>query len=204
MKKVLLIVAVFALGVIAAVAAPRVLPMLSGHHMGADYDPSKHHGNGGMMEQSSTEMQHDEVNMPMLNGKNTTEEEVSDLRKMFQQHPEITRTVELIPNGIKTTTSSDNPELRDAIVSHVASMINRVENLDDPQIPIQSPTLAILFEKGDQLSNEIIPTDTGVTVIQTSTDPEIVAALQKHAGEVSDLAERGMQAVHEQMMSQHH
>lgn len=203
MKKGLLIVAVFALGVIAAVAVPRVLPMLSGHHMGADYDPSKHHGKGGMHSDSRM-MQHDEVNMPMLNGKNTTEEEVSDLRKMFQQHPEITRTVELIPNGIRTTTASDNPDLRDAIVSHVASMINRVENLDDPQIPIQSPTLAILFEKGDQLINEIIPTDTGVTVIQTSTDPEIVAALQKHAGEVSDLAERGMQAVHEQMMSQHH
>jgi len=31
-----------------------------------------------------------------------------------------------------------------------------------------------------------------------------VAALQEHALEVSNLAERGMEAVHEQMMKQHH
>lgn len=35
-------------------------------------------------------------------------------------------------------------------------------------------------------------------------DAEVVAALQKHAMEVSELADRGMAAVHEQMMAQHH
>jgi hypothetical protein len=39
---------------------------------------------------------------------------------------------------------------------------------------------------------------------KTSDDEEVVAALQKHAMEVSDLADRGMAAVHEQMMAQHH
>jgi hypothetical protein len=37
-------------------------------------------------------------------------------------------------------------------------------------------------------------------VVQTSSDPETVAALQKHAGEVSELAKRGMAAAHENMM----
>ena len=35
---------------------------------------------------------------------------------------------------------------------------------------------------------------------QTSDDPELVAALHTHAAEVSDMAARGMQAVHEMMM----
>jgi hypothetical protein len=43
-------------------------------------------------------------------------------------------------------------------------------------------------------------TDTGVQIIQTSKDPEVVGLLQKHAAEISDMVERGMQAVHDQMM----
>jgi hypothetical protein len=40
----------------------------------------------------------------------------------------------------------------------------------------------------------------GVEVIQTSANSEVVALLQQHAAEVSDMAARGMQAVHERMM----
>jgi len=39
--------------------------------------------------------------------------------------------------------------------------------------------------------------------VQTSGNPEVVALLQKHAAEVSDMAERGMEAVHERMMNGH-
>jgi len=46
--------------------------------------------------------------------------------------------------------------------------------------------------------------ENGVIVTQTSDNGDVVAALQKHASEVSDLAERGMVAVHEQMMKAHH
>jgi len=41
-------------------------------------------------------------------------------------------------------------------------------------------------------------------VTQTSDDAEVVAALHKHAAEVSDMALRGMDAVHDRMMSQNH
>jgi hypothetical protein len=43
--------------------------------------------------------------------------------------------------------------------------------------------------------------DEGLVVIQTSEDPQIVKALQTHAAEVTEMAERGMQAVHEMMMA---
>ncbi len=43
-------------------------------------------------------------------------------------------------------------------------------------------------------------TDLGIEVIQTSENSEVVALLQKHAAEVSDMSERGMEAVHERMM----
>ena len=47
-------------------------------------------------------------------------------------------------------------------------------------------------------------TPKGIIVTQTSTDPKVVSLLQTHAAEVSDLAARGMAAVHERMHGQHH
>ena len=64
--------------------------------------------------------------------------------------------------------------------------------------------LTPIFGGGNTITTEINPTKMGVEVIQTSTDPKVVEALQKHANEVSDLAARGMDAVHEQMMSRSH
>ena len=90
------------------------------------------------------------------------------------------------------------------MIGHSAGMITRVEQGKNPQIPIQSLTLKTLFEGRDTIVTEIEITDYGIAIIQTSTDPKVVAALQEHALEVSNLGERGMDAVHEQMMKQHH
>jgi hypothetical protein len=54
----------------------------------------KHHGSGGGHQMRNN---HDEVNMPGLQGKNTTEEEVNDLKNIFRNHREITRTVKNLP-----------------------------------------------------------------------------------------------------------
>ena len=166
---------------------------------------SMQHYVGHMQDEAATgAMQHDEVNMPMLNGVDTTESEVSELKALFQNHKDITRSVELLPNGIKTLTETKDEELRAALVGHSAGMITRVEQGKNPQIPIQSLTLKTLFEGRDTIVTEIEITDYGIAIIQTSTDPKVVAALQEHALEVSNLAERGMEAVHEKMMKQHH
>lgn len=149
-------------------------------------------------------MQHGKGNMPMLHGHDTTTHEVEELKAMFRNHRDIDRKVELLPNGIKTLTETDNEELAAFVIGHAAGMITRVEENRDPGVPIQSPTLTTLFEKGHLIKTDIETTETGILVIQTSTDQEVVAALQKHAMEVSDLAERGMDAVHEQMMTRHH
>ena len=50
--------------------------------------------------------------------------------------------------------------------------------------------------------SEIEVTDEGIVVVQTSDNPELVIGLQVHATEVSDMADRGMAAVHEMMMKQ--
>ena len=92
----------------------------------------------------------------------------------------------------------------EALFNHAAGMIARVDESRDPQIPIQSPTLDYLFAHPDRITTDIEPTDNGLIVIQTSDDPKMVEALQTHAAEVSDLAARGMQSVHEAMSQRHH
>jgi hypothetical protein len=147
---------------------------------------------------------HDEVNMPGLRGKNASPEESEEIAVLFRNFETITRTVENLPNGIRTATLSSDEEVMAQLVSHVTGMINRVEELDDPKIIIQSRTLDIFFVRGKVIETDIDVTDEGIVVTQTSENPELVVALQTHAAEVSAMAERGMDAVHDMMMGDTH
>ncbi len=144
---------------------------------------------------------HDMTNMPGLRGLDATPEESAELARMFQNFQDISRTVTNLPDGIRTATRSDDPDLMATILSHVMGMIMRVEEGRDPKVFIQSPTLDIIFERADSILTAIDITEEGVIVTQTSTDPEVVAALQTHAAEVSAMVDRGMEAVHDMMMA---
>lgn len=151
------------------------------------------HGAGGMMG-------HDMTNMPGLRGLDATPDESAELAVMFNNFQTIHRTVENLPDGIRTVTGSDDEAVMAALISHVSGMILRVEEGGDPQIFIQSPTLDIFFERTGAVVTDIELTEEGIVVTQTSDDPDLVTALHTHAGEVSDMAARGMDAVHEMMM----
>ena len=173
---------------------------LTTHLISAESYKSHHEKMHGKGSSSHGHMDHDEVNMPGLQGKDTTELEVNDLKNIFINHKKIERNVTNIPNGIKTVTLSTNPEVRQSIVNHVSMMVTRMQENKNPEVIIQSPTLTELFKHYDKIETEIELTDTGVQIIQTSQDPEVVNLLQKHAAEISDMVERGMQAVHDRMM----
>lgn len=145
---------------------------------------------------------HDEVNMPGLRGENASPEESAELAVMFRNFQSISREVENLPNGIRTVTRSSDPMVMDVLVSHAIGMIDRVGQRDDPQIRIQSPTLDIIFEYGNEIVTFAEVTDAGLVIEQTSENPQVVEALQVHAAEVSDMADRGMMAVHDMMMRQ--
>ncbi len=157
---------------------------------------------GGHMSHAQGMHMHDEAVMPGLRGANATVAESTELAVMFRNFDTISRTVENLPNGIRTVTASTDPTVMDALVSHTVGMIERVRQKDDPEILVQSPTLDIFFLRGDEIRSEVSVEDAGVVVVQTSDNPEVVAALQVHAAEVTAMADRGMAAVHEMMMQQ--
>jgi hypothetical protein len=79
-------------------------------------------------------------------------------------------------------------------------MGRRVDTGNDPGLPIESPALHSIFENYDKIQTKIETTEKGVVVVQTSPDPETVAALQQHASEVTDFVKEGMIAMRTAMM----
>ena len=59
---------------------------------------------------------------------------------------------------------------------------------------------AAIFRGKDTILTTTDTTAAGIVVVQTSSDSAVVAALQRHAAEVTDLVKRGMTAMHEAMM----
>lgn len=139
------------------------------------------------------------MGMGMMGG-NATMDERRDLHDLFSNHDRIKRTVTNLPDGIRTVTESDDPQVAATIKKHVAEMGKRVEEGRDPGLPIETPALHAIFDLKDKIKTVYEVTDKGIIVIQTSTDEAAVNALQDHAAEVTDLARRGMVAAHEAMM----
>jgi hypothetical protein len=138
---------------------------------------------------------------PMAMGHDSaTRSQMQVIHELVVNNAKITRTVTHLPNGIRTVTESADPQLAKLIREHVVTMDGRVVNKDDPMLPMESSALRAIYAAGDKIRTTIDTTPTGIIIVQTSADSVIVAALQTHAAEVSDLVQRGMAAMHEAMM----
>jgi hypothetical protein len=129
--------------------------------------------------------------------------QMRDVHALLADHERIKRTVRNLPDGIRTVTESDDPQIATLIRTHVAQMGERVKAGDDPGLPIESPALRAIFRNKDEINTSYETTEKGVMVTQTSTDPATVAVLQEHAAEVTDLVKGGMTALHTAMMRNH-
>lgn len=105
-----------------------------------------------------------------------------------------------LPDGIRTVTESDDPEMAATIKKHVAEMGKRIEQGRDPGLPIESPALHSIFRDKDNIKTRSETIGKGIVVVQTSIDATAVKALQDHAAEVTDLVQRGMVAARDAMM----
>jgi hypothetical protein len=111
----------------------------------------------------------------------------------------IKRSVTKLPDGIRTVTESDDPQVAQALKAHVASMSQRLQ--DGREFNIFSNTLPVLFDNRDKIVSKVETTEKGTVVTRTSTDAKVVAALQGHAAEVTELVQDGMVAMRRGMMS---
>jgi hypothetical protein len=149
----------------------------------------------GMMMQG---MQHEGMphNGPMAgmhSGDAAFQTDMQLVHEMLAGHDKIKRSVENLPDGIRTVTESEDPHVAQALKAHVASMEQRLK--DGRIFNLFSSTLPVLFDNKDKIKTSVQITEKGAVVTQTSADAKVVAALQAHAGEVDELARDGMAAM---------
>jgi hypothetical protein len=115
---------------------------------------------------------------------------------LFAHRDEIRRTVKPIPGGVRTTTESDDPAVATQLRAHVRAMYARLK--EHRPINARDPLFAALFRNADKIDARIDNTPKGVTVTETSSDPEVAALIRKHADVVGQFIANGM---HEMMRS---
>jgi hypothetical protein len=95
---------------------------------------------------------------------------------------------------------ASDPRVADLLKGHVLRTGQLVDAGTDPNVPMESPALHAIFRNADKVHTTMDATATGIVVVQTSSDPDTVAALQQHAAEVISFVEDGMAAMHEATM----
>ena len=153
-------------------------------HMGPASAASHGPMGGPMAGPMAGRMQHDDASFGT---------DMQLVHSMIEGHDRIKRAVTNLPNGIRTVTESDDPQVAQTIKTHVASMVQRLG--EGRVFNLFSPTLPVLFENKDKIKTKVETTEKGSIVTQTSNDAAVVTALQAHAVEVSDLAREGRVAM---------
>ena len=127
-----------------------------------------------------------------------TPADMSLYMEMFNRHNEITRTVEEIPGGIRTTTQSNATDLVAQLQAHVSSMYSHLDQR--AEVMCMSGSLPTLFRHANGYRRQLTLTPTGVVAEETADDPALTQAIRAHAQEVTGFVRDGMPPMMRGMM----
>lgn len=114
------------------------------------------------------------------------------IHSLLTQHQQIEREVEDIPGGVRTTTTSPDPEIAEVIRIHVRQMKERME--EGRPIRRMDPLFRELFDHHEEIDMAYEDIPGGVRVMETSQNPEVVSLIRQHARAfVNEAVEHGMQ-----------
>ena len=130
---------------------------------------------------------------------NVSDADMNIYMDMFNRHTELTRSVEMIPGGVRTTTESDSPDLVAQLQAHVSDMYSHLNQ--NSEVTCMSQSLPTLFSHAKNYQRQLTLTAKGVQVTETSSDPAITKAIREHAQEVSGFVRDGMPAMMRGMMA---
>lgn len=114
------------------------------------------------------------------------------VRALLDNHQHIQRTVEQIPGGVKTTTTTDQPDLVATLRTHVREMTTRLKS--NRPVRLWSPVFRDVFDHADkiEISDQEVPN--GIVVTETTTDAEVVPMIRAHANSLSGFVAQGRDA----------
>ena len=117
-------------------------------------------------------------------------------RTLLENHASIERTFEEIPGGIRSITTTSDPELVPVLREHVSQMIALLES--GGWIRGWDPLFAEIFERADEIETTVENIDGGVAVTETSANEDVALLIKAHAEKVMEFAAHGVEAYDEQ------
>lgn len=124
---------------------------------------------------------------PGQRGMTPTEHE--PIGELLRHHATIKRSVQEVPEGVTTTTTTSRPELVGILRTHVRQMAQRIEG--GWPIRMWDPVFRCVFEHAHEIKMDIKDVEGGVAVTETSTNPDVVPLIRAHARKVAQFAEQG-------------
>lgn len=123
---------------------------------------------------------------------------MADAHQLLDDHASVTRTVEQLPNGVRTVTTTSDPELVAVLQRHPREMAahlkagGRVRNGD--------PVFRGLADHAQEVDIQYKDIENGVIATVTSKNEAVVELIRQHAAKVTAMSERGRAAMHEGMV----
>ena len=114
---------------------------------------------------------------------------------LLGQRGQIRRTTEEIPGGVMSLTVSDDPQVAQMIRQHVRQMQERLAA--GQPIRLWDPLYAELFAQRQKIKLQVQDVPGGVTVRQTSEDPQVTRLIRQHAAAVGEFLAKGYDRVHQ-------
>ena len=114
---------------------------------------------------------------------------------LIDAHDDIERVVEEVPGGVKTTTTTTDPQLVPVLQRHVTEMAGMLES--GGRIRNWDPLFAELFDRRDEIHITINELDHGVEVVETSDDDGVTRLIRAHARKVDAFVAEGDDVLHQ-------
>ncbi len=111
---------------------------------------------------------------------------------LLSNNTKIKRYVELLPNGIKATTESDDQATAVLIKKHVPQVYKLLQSKKN--VRQNDPLFVEIFKRADKIKMTIQTTDRGVQVTETSDDPYTVQLIQEHSKVIDNFVATGWTA----------
>lgn len=115
---------------------------------------------------------------------------------LIENHQSLQRTVENIPGGVLTRTISQDPEIIDAVRTHVRQMVDLIHG--GGRIRNWDPLFREIFDHREAIDMQITDIEGGVEVRETSADENVAMLIQAHAVKVEEFVARGLEAYREE------
>ncbi|MGC8697096.1 MAG: hypothetical protein ACP5Q0_01370 [Halothiobacillus sp.] len=113
-------------------------------------------------------------------------------KQLLAQHGALKRVSEILPNGIRVQTTSEDPELARVIQEHVEGMKRRFAN--DRSIRSWDLLFVALFDYRHDIDMAYHNIATGVEAVLTAQEPKLIELIHAHNKTLHQFTDYGFEA----------